>query len=84
LVAQCEVADFWVVERFVSAGMTMYVVAAPQAGEFRAFEDQLADDRGQIGRVGSRPERARRWVTQTRSWASQSSNRVRAVGWRKV
>ena len=51
LVAQCEVADFWVVERFVSAGMTMYVVAAPQAGEFRAFEDQLADDRGQIGRV---------------------------------
>ena len=51
LVAQREVADFGVVEGFMSSGMAMYVVAAPQAGEFRALEDQLADDRDQIGCV---------------------------------
>ena len=29
LVAQCEVADFGMVEGFMSSGMAMYVVAAP-------------------------------------------------------
>jgi hypothetical protein len=33
LVAQCEVADFGVVEGLVSSSMAMYVVAAPGAGE---------------------------------------------------
>jgi hypothetical protein len=51
LVAQREVAHFGVVEGFMSSGMAMYVVAAPQAGELRALEDQLADDRSQIGCV---------------------------------
>jgi hypothetical protein len=51
LVAQGEVTDFGMVEAFVSSGMAMYVVATPEAGKFRALEDQLADDRGQIGCV---------------------------------
>jgi hypothetical protein len=29
--------------------MARYVVATPEAGKFRALEDQLADDGGQIG-----------------------------------
>jgi hypothetical protein len=51
LVAECQVADFGVVEGFVSSGVAVDVVAAPKAGEFRAFDDKLADDGGQIGCV---------------------------------
>jgi 2,5-diketo-D-gluconate reductase A len=33
--------------------MAMYVVVAPEAGEFGAFEDQLTDDRGQMTAIAA-------------------------------
>jgi len=80
LVAKVEVADVGVVERLAPSVVRADVVAVPESGELGTFMTSSPTMMATSGESGSRLERARRWVTQPRSWPSQSSNKIRALG----